>query len=475
MLDKVLDTIEKHRLIEYGEGIVVGLSGGPDSVCLLHVLKNLSGRLGAKIFAVHVNHMLRGDEADADEEYCRELCRSLGIPFYSEKCDVAALAEKEGISVEEAGRIARYSIFEKYADRLGADKIAVAHNRNDQAETVLLNIIRGTGIDGLKGMDYVRGRIIRPLLDADRSEIEAYCRENNLDTRTDRSNLESVYTRNRIRLELIPFLKENFNPSIVESLVRLAGNVREDAAFLNDKAYELYISCRLGDGRGMEHEGKGCSSIKLDAKRLGELSGAMAGRVVRFAIRDIKGDLDGIENVHVRDILKLCKGRTGTELHLPGGIRARFAYGGLEIFSAAFEKGGEIGEIDVKVRVPGKTEVADAGWIVETSVLLPKDIERCNDMGYNSLVQFFDYEKLDREIHLRNRRDGDVFKPLKGNGTKKLKKFFNEMKIPRHERDRIPLIATGNEIVWVVGHKISDKYKVTENTKTVLSIRFMQG
>jgi tRNA(Ile)-lysidine synthase len=232
----VKETIIKHGLIRGGDLVLAGVSGGADSLCLLHVLYCLSKSMGFAVEAVHVNHMLRGAESDGDEKFVESICNDWGIKLSVLRRDVRRLKEEEGFSLEEAARYARYEAFEECADNIGADRIAVAHNRNDQAETILMNIMRGTGLDGLTGMDYTRGRIIRPLLDVDRADIEEYCRGRGLIPRTDSSNFDNTLTRNKVRNRLIPFIKELFYLDPVDGISRMAGLLKEDAKHLEKEA-----------------------------------------------------------------------------------------------------------------------------------------------------------------------------------------------------------------------------------------------
>ena len=463
LLEKVYNTIRKYDLVEAGEGIVTGVSGGPDSVCLLHVLHSLVHQLDIRIFAVHINHMLRGDESLQDEEYVGELCRKLDIPLFVSKQDVKGFSERMGISLEEAGRDIRYSLFEKFAAETGASKIAVAHNKNDQAETVLMNMIRGSGLDGLKGMDYKSGKVIRPLLDTKREDIEFYCEMHSLSPRTDRSNLEEVYTRNRIRLNLIPGIDRLFDINTVDILSRMASVLKADHDFIEKSSLEQF-------DKFARHGEDGTVSIHI--RDILGIHPALAGRVLRHAIKLVKGNLKGIESVHIESIMNLClSGRTGLRVVLPQGITAARSYELLRIGNK--EEAKSHTSYDIPVNIPGITRIEELGSSVEASIQKSPDIiVDCSNIRYNSLVQYFDYDKLKSGINIRNRRDGDIFKPLKSTGTKKLKEYFIDKKVPRDERDGIPLIASAREIVWIIGHKTSDKFKVTENTKTVLKMEY---
>ncbi|WP_300277188.1 tRNA lysidine(34) synthetase TilS, partial [Peptacetobacter sp.] len=222
IFNKFVETIDKHNMISDGDKIIVALSGGPDSVCLIHLLNRLKESRNLEIYAAHLNHQIRGIEAQMDAMYVSELCNKLNIPVFIKSVDVPAYCEKNGLSLEEGARKVRYEMLYEIKRRTGSNKIAVGHNMNDQAETVIMRIMRGTGLQGLRGIEYVReDGIIRPILDIERKDIEEYCTKNELDPKIDKTNLESIYTRNRIRLELIPYMKEHFNGNVIESIVRL--------------------------------------------------------------------------------------------------------------------------------------------------------------------------------------------------------------------------------------------------------------
>ncbi len=472
---KVLDTIRTNRLIEQGDSVIVGVSGGPDSVCLLHILHSLSTDLDIKLFAVHINHMLRGLEALADENYAARLCREMEIPLTVKRVDVAAMAKDLGISVEEAGREARYKEFSICAERTGAGKIAVAHNRNDQAETVMMHMIRGTGLAGLIGMEYKRGPVIRPLLNIYRKEIEQYCKEAALSPRTDSSNLEGDFTRNRVRLELFPYLNKNFGANMVDSLYRLSEHASQDNDYLEQCAAGIYRKC-------MESEYAGQVSLRLE--QLQSLHPAILVRVLKRAICDIAGSSKGIGSVHYRTVYGLiAKGNTGAQAELPGGIRAGISYGVLTLSAQnAIQKQPVQKQqrknvmdhlpFEVCITIPGNTMVEELNANIITDIESAIHVDKYGRMSYNSLVQIFDYDSLAGGINIRSRREGDIFRPFGSNGTKKLKKYFIDNKIPREIRCKIPLICTKNEVVWIVGYKISDKFKVTENTKRILRIEY---
>lgn len=462
MIDKVLGTIKKHKLINTGDTIIVGVSGGPDSICLLDILHSVRAQWDLKLYAVHINHMMRGSESDGDENYVKEFCAGRGIHLFTEAVNVKEISARQGLSLEEAGREARYAQFRKHAEITGASKIAVAHNKNDLAETVLMNIIRGTGLNGLKGIDYRLGSVIRPLLDVERKEIDNYCTGNSLNPRTDSSNTQSIYTRNKIRLELIPFIDGLFQTDITGSVCRMAGIVKEDVDFLDNTALSLYKECTIKDGE----------EVWLNLDILKGYHIALMRRIIRNAVKAVKGNLKGVESKHMESAVELIlKGNTGSVLCLTDNIRMEKSYNILKVYSCKTVEAAHYFEI--RLVIPGLTNISVPDSYVEASIL-----EKTDDWiallknNQKSFVQFFDYEKLKTGIYIRYRNDGDIFKPFKSKGTKKLKEYFIDNKIPRDSRDKIPLISSGSEIVWIIGHKMSDKFKVTENTKYILKLEY---
>lgn len=466
MINKILEAIKKYNIINSKDRMVVGVSGGPDSVCLLHVLYQLREGMDLGLIAVHVNHMLRGQESLEDEAFVEDLCAKLDIELITRRIDIEKLAKERRLSLEETGRIERYRLFDAAADSINAQRIAVAHNKNDQAETVLMNIIRGAGLDGLKGMDYIRGRIIRPLLGIERTEIEEYCRNYSLNPRIDSSNLKDIYTRNRVRLNLIPYINKQFSADIVNNISKMADLVRDDGDFIEQQIDAIYNKAEIK---------RDDQEILLNLQDLKECHIAAKRRIIRNSIKKIRGNIKGIANIHIDSIIDLVEnGGTGSMLHLPDRVRALKSYETLKICLHRCEK--EDLYFNEKVNIPGTTVINEISGKIEASLIYAsavafniKDFTNISDKG---MVQFFDYNKLKEGIYLRNRRDGDIFKPFKSNGTKKLKKIFIDKKIPVETRNQIPLISKDKEIVWIIGYKISDKFIVTENTKIILKLSY---
>ncbi len=324
--ESVKKTISSRGLIPKGSAVVLGLSAGPDSLCLLHILYGLREKLGFELCALHVNHMLRGADADADEAFAEEYCESLGIPVRTVRADVRAMAEEQGLSEEDAGRRVRAKVLREYADELSEGGkpvfIALAHNRDDQAETVLMRLIRGTGVHGLAAMEYKRkDGVIRPLLDTPRSDIEDYCREKGLSPRIDKTNSEADYTRNSIRLRLLPLLENEYNPRIKEALVRLSSFASEDDACLRELA-EAFLT-----ENGRQKNG----GLELDIKALRTLQPAVLKRALALGLADLglTEDLSAERMAAITGAMK--SGRGGLTIELPRGYSARILKGKLAL------------------------------------------------------------------------------------------------------------------------------------------------
>lgn len=312
--DKVLATIDKYNMISKNDKVVIGVSGGPDSMTLLNVLNNLKEKLDIKIYVAHINHMIR-EEADEETEYVKEFCEKIGVDFFFKRIDVESEAKKLKIGTEEAGRNIRYDFFDEVLNKVGANKIATAHNSNDNAETVLMNIIRGTSVSGLKGIEKVRdGKYIRPIIECNRDEVEEYCKENNLNPRYDKTNLENIYTRNKIRNLLIPFIKKEFNPNIIEGINRLSNIAFEEEQFINKIVEKEYKKLLISVNNNREDNKK---EIVLNMKEFNILDYVIKSKLVLYAISKVAGSTTGIEKVHVDDIIKLCKNNIGNKFLVP--------------------------------------------------------------------------------------------------------------------------------------------------------------
>lgn len=457
MVDSVLDTIKKYNMLEIGDKVIVALSGGPDSVCLLHILYTLKQKYNLTIYAAHVNHCLRGEEADADEEYAKKLSARLGIECFVKRVDINKLSKERGLSSESAGREARYEFFEELRKRLQANKIALAHNANDQAETVLMRIIRGSGMEGITGIKPIRGNIfIRPIINIRRGSIEKYCEVNDLNPRIDKTNLENIYARNKIRLELIPYIEENFNEDIISTLNRFADTISRDNDYLESLSQEMYKSyCEK-----KEHK-------VIIYKEAFEEQEAILTRIVRKAISEIKGNLYNVEKVHIYDLLKLQDGTTGRKINLPDNVTAFNNYGNIELSRNKTSSKNEA-QSEYTLSIDTKKLIEKFNISISLRIISPNERINFKDGEY---TKYFDADKVKNKVIVRSRKDGDRFTPFGMKNSKKLKDFFIDLKVPQEERDKIPLICFDEEIGWVVGFRISENYKISKDTKNILEIK----
>ncbi len=330
MKNKVLQTVKKYNLINAKDKIVVGVSGGPDSMCLLHVLNELKDELNIKLVVAHVNHMIR-KEADEETQYVRDFCEKIGIECYVKKIDVIEKSNMEKIGTEEAGRKARYNFFEEVKNNTNANKIATAHNANDNAETILMNIFRGTGTSGLKGIEPIRdGLYIRPIIECERKEIESYCELNNLEPKIDKSNFENVYTRNKIRNLVIPLIKEEFNTNIIEALNKLSILARQENDFIDDYVNSLIKDDLLvkQDVKQIESNVDNVDTLTLDLRKFNKLEYFIKSKVVLYSIKLLFGSTQGIEKVHIDDIIRLCEKNVGNKYLTPNKYIKVYVKGG---------------------------------------------------------------------------------------------------------------------------------------------------
>ena len=309
MEEKILKTIKKYNLIKDGVKIVVGVSGGPDSITLLDLLLKLKNQNIIKfdIVVCHINHMIR-EEATSDEEYVKEYCNKHNIECFVKRAEVEEIAKQNKMGTEETGRKIRYDFFYEILEKTKSNKIATAHNANDNAETVLMNIIRGCGTSGLKGIEANNKQLIRPLIECSRKEIEEYCKQNNLNPRIDKTNFENDYTRNKIRNMLIPYIQENFNPNIVEGINRLSSLSKQENDYLEKETQKAYISIV---------EEITNTSISLDLKKFNSLEKVIKSRVVLYTINELFKTKNGIEKKHIEDIIKLCSNNIGNKYLIP--------------------------------------------------------------------------------------------------------------------------------------------------------------
>ena len=312
MRDKVLNTINKYNLINDGDRIVLGVSGGPDSIAMLNILKDIRNdknlHMNFDIIVAHVNHMIR-EEAIDDQRFVENFCKKIGVSFYAKSIDVQKIANNKKIGTEEAGRNARYEFFDEILEKENANKIAIAHNKNDKIETIIMNMLRGSGIAGLKGIEPIKNnKYIRPLIECERFEIEEYCAKNGIEPRIDRTNFENVYTRNKVRNIVIPFIKQEFNPNIIQTMDRLSDLVKEEDEYL-----EKLVETKYNDY--VEQEDKW--QIIMNLKDFNKEEKVIKSRLLLYTISRLLGTTKGIEKIHIEDIIKLCEKNIGNKYLTP--------------------------------------------------------------------------------------------------------------------------------------------------------------
>lgn len=487
LLDRVRNFIKRYHMLSKGDGVVVGVSGGPDSLCLLHLLLRLCDDYALHLHVAHLNHSLRGEEADADAAFVAELATKWGLSVTVEKRDVAALAKERKLAIEEAARQARYAFLASVAQQVGARKIAVGHNADDQVETVCMHWLRGSGLAGLRGMQPVsrlremrlKGEeiptteendllLIRPLLEIPRSEIEAYCAAYGLQPRFDRSNLDRTYYRNRLRHELLPFL-ETFNPRIREVIRRSAAIISADYAYLRQQADKAWAEVVLAENE---------RAITFDLAKWRALPLSLQRSVLRKAIHRLRKSLRNINWIHVENALTVLQsGTTGMAATLPSNLEARLGYDRFTVADNTYEEPLPdlpwLHKVTLDLNIPGRTPLPDSDWCLMAEIL------DCHELSEQTLQQaqpwqaYLDYDVTGEELYLRPRRTGDRFWP-QGLGDKPttVHNFMVNAKIPRAWRDRVPLLVSPHQVLWVAGWRIDERAKVTERTKRVLSLAF---
>ncbi|MDR7855679.1 tRNA lysidine(34) synthetase TilS [Tissierella sp.] len=458
MKEKVLSTINEYNLIKENENIVVGVSGGPDSMALLYVLMDIRTSINFNLLIAHVNHGVRGEDAKNDQLFVEDIAKELNIPYYAKDVNMIEYGKEKGISSEEAGRELRYGFFREILQALGGGKIAVAHNMNDQGETLLMRIMRGTGIDGLKGMEFINQDIIRPILGIDRKEIEEYIEKNGIRTVLDKTNLMPIYSRNKVRLELIPYIQDNFNPNIINTLWRMSKIAAIDSNFLesySEKRFNIMV----------KNQDKHCIILNRDMFLSEDKS--IQQRIIRISILKINDSLHGISENQISSALNIFSmSETGKEVHMSNNIVAKTSYGDL-IIERYKEKINNKYFYELKLSEINSCE--DIGYSFNLGVF---SVDHNFVMDKNKFTRYFDFDKILGKIAVRSRLNGDKFTPFGMAGTKKLKDYFIDEKVPKELRDSIPIIVDEENILWLVGYRTNENYKLTKDTKNVLVISY---
>lgn len=468
ILEQTETYIRDHGMIEKGDVVIAGVSGGADSVCLLFVLCELRERLGFEVQACHVNHGLRGADADADEMYVRELCSRMGAEcrFFHE--NVESIAKKRKQSCEEAGRAVRRESFLRMCRENGGTKIATAHHRDDNVETVLMNISRGTGVRGLCGIWPARDKWIRPLLWTDRTQIEDFLREQGLRWCTDATNDEEIYTRNRIRRNILPLLTEQVNQGTVRHLDELAEQARELWEYLELGTRQAWEHCV----HGAEKPPDGCTELFIDAAAFSREPTAVQKQLIKRCLAEVRGGEKDIGTAHILSVLELFGRQTGRSLDLPGKVTAQRVYGGIGIRRRReqCEASGE----KVTLKIPGETRLQKQNMVITCKFIEEAGIEEAREIPQKSYTKWIDYDIIKHGLSVRTRQSGDYLTVDRYGNRQKLKNCLINEKIPREVRDRIPLIADGKHIVWIPGLRMSHAYQIGEKTKKILEIKITE-
>lgn len=449
--------VKKHVLFRAGERVGAAVSGGPDSVLLLQFLDELARDLGLTLAVVHFNHHLRGAESDGDEAFVRQLAEARGLAYFRGEADVAQAARASRRNVEATARDLRYRFFFSLVTKGQLDKVATAHTANDQAETVLLRLLRGTSTRGLGGIyPVLEGKVVRPFLSLMRAEIEEELARRKLEFRVDSSNQETRLARNKLRKEFLPRLAKEFNPRLVRLLKEFADRARDDEAFLDQQARERARPWRVRED----------TAARIPVRPLAEFPPAIARRVLRQMLQSARGNLRGINYVHIETLLHFAAAaQSGRSLALPGGLMALKDFDWLIIRPAAATL--ETDGFTLPVEVPGTLPVAPLGVAFQFKIVKPEELAK----AYNtSKTVGLDPQKLGGDLVLRSWRAGDAFCPLASHKIRKLKELFRQHKIPREQRKVWPVLESGQQIVWVRGLPPARSAACTAGTSEVLVI-----
>lgn len=470
----VVQTINVHRMLQAGDALLVGVSGGPDSVALLHVLHRLSDRFAVKLGIAHLNHCLRQNESDRDEQFVVSLADRLTLPCFYKKVNVTEYRQKHRLSLEEASRRVRYQFFQETAQQHRFGKIALAHHREDNAELIMMYLFRGSGPLGLAGIPPVRENIVRPLINVSRDIIIDFLESENLPYISDQSNQDRRFVRNRIRHDLLPVLQRAYNPQIIRTVTQTASILRHEEDWIEKTLKPLYheLISRTAPG-----------TVSMSVRQIKNHHVAVQRRAIRKAISTVKGDLRRIAFHHIDSAIRLiCNGPSAGHIDLPGKIRILREYDQIEIVKENLN----LRKTAAKPDIAGNTGTTSFEYVItEPGVLFVKEIERKIEFSEIVLKKsldlslcgqhaaYLDMSKLCFPMILRNVRPGDRFKPLGLNGTQKIKKYFINNKIPRPTRKKCPVLLSEDKIVWVAGHCIDDRFKVISSTQKVLKAELL--
>lgn len=499
MYRKVREYIRRYQMLEQGDRIIAGVSGGADSICLLFMLIKLAKEIGYTIAVVHVHHGLRGEAADADAVYVEKMCKEQGIKCRVFRKDVKSFADKNGLTIEEAGRDVRRECFRKAMEEEQGTKVALAHHQDDNAETLVWNLCRGCGMKGLGGIAPVADYFIRPLLCLRREEIETYLKEQGIEYCVDETNLEDDYTRNRIRRHVMPYLEECVNRQSVVHMSETMEQVRMIGVFV-----EQEIRRYMKESVRYREDGR----VLLDGKQFCQTPEALRLTLLHELLCHVAGRRKDIETIHIRMLEELLGKQVGRRADLPYGVCAVRCYEGIEFYVLSGENPLSYGKDVVSSKVKGgayreetredenreiilsrKDGEAELSWPADCRIMSARDFQeggrvrwrvfdRKEDMiifPKNPYTKWFDYDIIKNTVKIRHREPGDYITVSKSGGTQKLKQYFINEKVPGGTRGRIWLAADGRHIMWIVGYRQNQMYQITDKTRRILEIEFDGG
>ena len=469
LLQTVEKTIATYGMLKPKDSVVIGVSGGPDSVALLHVLSLIVPRFSLKLGVAHLNHCLRSNDSDKDAQFVEVLAKRYDLPCHTHKKDVLKYQIENKLSLEEAARRVRYTFLNNVANTMQYNKIAVGHHSDDNAELILMNLFRGSGTQGLSGIPPVRDhKIIRPLIKLNRSEIIDFLSQNKLEYVSDASNTDTKYLRNRVRHDLIPLIKTAYNPKISETLNRLSSIIRSEEDWIGDVVHTFYDKTVLDVQE---------NCIILSVSMLNRYHPALQRRIIRTTIEKIKGDLRRIRFVNINSVIGIIEKRsTYGKVDLPDRIRIQRDRDALHVFKERLRSCGvsekdnhsDTFTFEYQIEKLGSVFIREIGATIKFTEMRLKKVFDYRYTGQHT--GFFDKDILRFPMIIRNFRPGDAFKPLGVGGTQKLKKFFIDKKVPRSERIKCPILLSRGKIIWVVGHRIDESVKVMPSTRNVLKV-----
>ena len=465
MINQIKKYVEKYHMLNAGDAVVIGVSGGADSVCLLFLLHEIAKSIPLKLMVVHVNHGIRED-ASEDADYVRGLCAKMKLPFYLVEEDVKTLAKTKRLSEEEAGRNLRYQSFEKVLSeqvpQLLAQKkakIAVAHNQNDRVETMLFNLFRGSGLKGIGGIRPVRGNVIRPLLNTSRQEIENYLNKHQIPFRTDSTNAEDDYTRNKIRNHVLPYVEFEIMPKAMDRMAATGDILLEAQNFMEEETKKRFDICVIKIDK---------ESITVSIPLFTAQHPYMKQQILIAGIERLIFTRKDIAAVHIYDIISLCNKEGNKSIDLPYGLVAKRSYDQLIIEK---KKKQQKTPLVFEITPPQSLTIPELGSIDFTV----HSYEKSENIPQNQYTKWFDYDKIKKSLFLRKRETGDYLTINEALSTKSLKDYMISEKIPKDQRDDVWVLADDHRILWVIGYRISQEYKINENTKRILQVQLRGG